>query len=201
MQSFLTIFFRLFSIKWSLLFILLFYFTPSLIAQSKDSTKIVIDTSRIIKHAPQKAAFLSACLPGLGQAYNKKYWKIPIVYAGIGTVTFLGISNAKNYNDFKLAYKYRTDLDPLTIDNYVNKFQDEDLLTIKNYYRRNLELCYIIGFAVYALNIIDATVDAHLFEFDMSDDISMLAYPLFFASSNQNGAGINLTFKINSSKK
>jgi len=173
-----------------------------MLAQSNDSSKVVInDTSNILKHSPQKAAFLSACLPGLGQAYNKKYWKIPIVYAGIGTITVLAISNTNNYNDFKLAYKYRTDNDPLTIDNYVNKYQKEDLLTIKNYYRRNLEFTYIIGFAIYALNIIDATVDAHLFEFDMSDDISLQAYPAFYASSFQNSAGINLIFKINSTKK
>jgi hypothetical protein len=167
---------------------------------SKQETKTT-DTSKIKKHSPNKAMIMSAILPGLGQAYNKKYWKIPIIYAGAATVTYFAIVNSDSMKNYSMAYKLRTDGDSLTIDAYINKYKTEDLLTIKNYYRRNLELSIIAGFAIYALNIIDATVDAHLFDFDINDNLTMKWQPLFITSFHHSVTGVSLTFNFGKEKK
>ena len=159
------------------------------------------DTSKVIKHSQQKAAFRSAIIPGLGQAYNKKYWKIPIIYAGAAAVTYFAILNGDSLNNYTTAYRLRTDGDSATNDAYVYKYSTDNLLTIKNFYRRNLELTFIVGFAIYALNIIDATVDAYLFDFDINDNLTMNIHPLFTASHQKPVTGLTLTFNIGKVKK
>ena len=171
-----------------------FLFALILISVSIKAQKT--DSLNINKHSPQKAALYSAVLPGLGQAYNQKYWKIPIIYAGAGVLTYVGIFNHKYYKQYKTAYIKRIDGDTTTIDNYVNKYTENDLLILKNYYRRNFELTIIISAAVYALNIIDATVDGYLFHFDISDDLSMHINPTMLKNHNTYTPGINLTFNI-----
>ena len=151
------------------------------------------DTTAIVKHSPKKASLMSACLPGLGQAYNKKYWKIPIIYAGAAAITYSISFSNHYYKILKTAYRYRTDDDPLTVDDMPN-YSTDALLLWKNYYRRNLELSYIIGGVIYALNIIDASVDAHLFNFDISDDISMNISPSIVPLKNQSFAGLSFSF-------
>lgn len=129
-------------------------------------------------HPPVKAAFLSALLPGMGQVYNHKYWKVPIVWAAIGTGIGFIIYNNQLYYDFRFAYITRTDDDPNTYyetvatDFYRNS--TSDLPEIADIYRRNRDLSYIVTVALYGLNIIDAIVDGHLYNFDMSDDLSRL---------------------------
>ena len=93
------------------------------------------------------------------------------------------------------------DGDSTTIDNYINKYSAEDLLTLKDYYRRDLELTYIIGACVYALNIIDAAVDAHLFKFDINDDLSMKINPVFFSSRNYSVTGLSFYFTFGKDRK
>ena len=139
---------------------------------------------------------MSACLPGLGQAYNKKYWKIPIIYTGIAAVSYLAILNFDSLKIYRDAFRYRTDGDPATIDNYVGRYSDDDLLQIKNIYRKNLELSIIVGAGIYALNIIDASVDAHLFKFDINDDLSMKVCPLFYAYHDHSVTGLSFSFKF-----
>jgi len=170
--------------------------------RTTDTSKVnLIDTSTVKKHSPQKAMMMSACLPGLGQAYNRKYWKIPIIYIGAATITYFVTFNSKYYNEFKKAYLYRTDGDPTTIDAYANMYATDQLLTLKDYYRRDLELTFIIGGALYALNIIDAAVDAHLYKFDVGDNLSMKINPAFFSFCNHSATGITLSLTFNRNKK
>ncbi len=146
-----------------------------LVGQSKDTGKDV-PTPKI--HSAHKATIYSAVLPGLGQFYNQKYWKIPVVYAGIGTIYYLANNNAKNYRKAREAYDYVSNGEEYPIDNdLVTKYSETDLQQIRDYYRRNMELSWIIMGLWYALNIIDATVDAHLFDYDINDDLSLRIEP------------------------
>jgi hypothetical protein len=166
------------------------------------SAKAQTDTSLVLKpekvHSPKKASILSAVLPGTGQIYNKKYWKAPVIYAAFGTLGYFYVDNHKNYIHFKDSYKYRIDENPDTSDEYVGVYTDDNLKLLRDYYRRNTELTIIIGFAVYALNIIDAAVDAHLFGFNVSDDLSLKAEPAFSPSlqGNPGWSGIKLTLRF-----
>ena len=137
------------------------------------------DTLSKKSHSPTRAAIFSAVLPGLGQAYNRKYWKIPIVYAGFGLITYFVLNNTREYKKYKEAYTYVASGDSGYIDNdYVGKYDEQQLLDGKNYYRRNMELSYIIGGLWYILNIIDASVDAHFFDYDISEDLSIRVDPV-----------------------
>lgn len=136
--------------------------------------------SEVLKpHSPTRAAVFSAILPGLGQGYNKKYWKIPIVYAGFGVITYFIATNTKEYRNYKEAYTYVASGDSSAIDNeLVGRYDEDQLLSGKNYYRRNMEFSYILGGLWYILNIIDATVDAHFFDYDISEDLSIRVDPV-----------------------
>ncbi len=138
-------------------------------------------TSVQVKHNPKRATLYSAVLPGLGQAYNKKYWKIPIVYAGIGAIYYVADMNGDYYRDFRDAYDYQsginTDVSEEAID-YAGKYSANNLITLRDSYRRNMELSWIIMALWYGINIIDATVDAHFFEYDISDDLTLKVEPM-----------------------
>ncbi len=137
------------------------------------------------KHSPHKASIYSAVLPGLGQAYNKKYWKIPIVYAGFGTITYFVVTNRKEYLLAKEAFLYTTNGEVYETDNkYVGKYTEQDLTQIRDYYRRNTELSWIVMSLWYVLNIVDATVDAHFFDYDISDNLSLHLQPSYIQPQN-----------------
>ena len=132
------------------------------------------------KHEPKKATLYSAVLPGLGQAYNKKYWKMPIVYAGIGTITYFIYTNNDGYKTYRLAYDYKTGINTDVNSNIIsiaNRYSNENLIRIRDSYRRNVELSWIVMALWYGLNIVDATVDAHFFEYDIGDDLSLKIEP------------------------
>lgn len=169
--------------------------SPAAFTQVKPQTN---DTD-IKPHSPTKASVYSAVLPGLGQAYNKKYWKIPIVYAGFGVITYFVISNSAEYKKFKEAYNYVASSDSTGIDNdYVGKYDEQQLLDGKNFYRRNMELSYIIGGLWYILNIIDASVDAHFFDYDVSEDLTIGIDPVMHIRHDDRRAvsGLKLTLKF-----
>ena len=132
----------------------------------KDSVK----SQEINPLAPAKAAFYSAILPGLGQAYNKKYWKIPLVYAALGTTLYFYASNNDKYHEFRDAYKDRLAGKPNAKYDYLD---DSRLITAQRFYRRNRDLSLLLTGAFYALNIIDANVDAHLGQFNVNDNLSL----------------------------
>jgi len=155
--------------------LLLFYFgNATVFAQTVNDavlkSKDTIKSNDIDPLTPAKAAFYSAILPGLGQAYNKKYWKIPLVYGAIGTSLYLYIDNKKQYNDYRDAYKSRLAGNP---DPYYAKLTDTQLISAQEFYQRNASLSglFVIGF--YVLNIIDANVDAALIQFNVNENLSL----------------------------
>jgi len=168
--------------KIPLLFTLLISFLvfPSLHAQTRnDSVYIELPDSVLEKqHSPTKATIMSACLPGLGQIYNHKIWKVPIIYAGLGIMAYFIYFNADEYLNYKCAY-IESSYGNMN-GNYsdlVQKYSKEDLLSAQEYYRRNLEISCIFTAVWYALNILDATVDAHLYTYNISDKLSLKVEP------------------------
>ncbi len=166
---------------------------PQTVTNSEDSTTF---------HSPKKAAIMSAALPGLGQAYNKKYWKIPIIYAGFGTLIYFIQTNGSEYRNFKNAYNIVAtgDTASFSTNEYVVRYNRNinQLQEGRNYYRRNLELSYILTGMLYILQIIDASVDANLFDFDVSDDLTFRFEPMtsnYFLASKPT-PGITLKYRF-----
>lgn len=147
-------------------------------------------------HSSKKASVYSAVLPGSGQFYNKKYWKIPIIYLGISTALYAAKWNQDEYLHYRKAFEYRTDNDDSTVDEYINRYSESNLITIKNYYRKNRDLSYIIAAGIYILNIVDASVDAHLFDFNVSDELSIRLKPGIISSPLNNTPSVSLTLNI-----
>ena len=139
-------------------------------------------------HSPKKAAIRSAIIPGWGQFYNKKYWKIPIVYAALGLSGSVFVFNLQNYRDFRFAYKAMYEAQPksnaagqpIPVDS-TNFFKMRPelaqlslnaLRTYRDEYRRNIDYSALVFILLWGLNVVDATVDAHLKAFDVSPDLS-----------------------------
>lgn len=181
----------------------------------RSGSRVSYDTDRVIEtesvtdtksdHSVRKATLMSAILPGLGQGYNKKYWKIPIVYLGLGSMGYSIDFAQTRFKDFQQAYIWRADEDPSTIDNYdlniensYPKYSETQLKQLRDYYRRNRDLSIIITAGIYILNIMDATVDAHFFSFDISKDLTIGIEPAIFNSygNSLNSSGLSLTVKL-----
>ena len=158
-------------------------------------------------HSPLKATIMSACLPGLGQIYNGKWWKTPIVYAGLGGLGYLVYRNHSEYRSYLHAYEFKTgDLpEGATLSEYetelADKYAASQLQTYKESYRRNFELFTILTVAWYGLNIVDACVDGHLYTYDISDDLSINIDPFLRATETPvpmpQYAQVGVTFKLN----
>lgn len=144
-------------------------------------------------HSPTKALIFSAVLPGLGQAYNKKYWKIPIIYAGLGVGVYFLQDNMRQVKTLKQHYRYATDDDPNTIN--TSGFNTGTLQERINQHKKWRDYSYLGIAAVYLLNIIDANVDAHLFNFDVSEDLSMSVTPSLLYTGRAT-PGITLCLKL-----
>ena len=171
----------------------------SLHSQKSKDTGIASDTLKIKTHSPGKAALYSALVPGLGQIYNKKYWKLPIVYAGYGVLGYFIIANTNQYMDYQCAYIEKVNGN--TSGNYsdlVNKYTEDQLLSAREYYRRNLEISILLTALWYTLTVLDAAIDAHLQTFDISKDLSMRVGPAAIPLPDipRYGAGIRLAFKF-----
>lgn len=148
--------------------------------------------------APRRASIMSAILPGSGQVYNKKYWKVPIIYAGLGGFGYLFVKNNQEYNYYRNNLRAEADLDPLTINQ--TRYTTSQLQVQKVSYRKKRDIA-IMGIAIlYILNIVDANVDAHLKTFDVSDDLSLQIdpWPSIYKSPTgyRSGAGLSLTLKF-----
>lgn len=174
----------------------LFFGNTAVLAQSKTTNPIVKDSLKPIDIdplTPAKAAFFSAILPGLGQAYNKKYWKIPLVYGAIGTSLYFFISSNTKYQDYRDAYKRR--LEGYSDDQF-NYLDTNRLITAQKFYQRNRDLSalFVVGF--YALNIIDANVDAALIQFNVNEKLSVRpnVYPDVVTFKTNVGLTLNYNF-------
>jgi hypothetical protein len=146
-------------------------------------------------NAPAKAAFFSAILPGLGQAYNKSYWKIPLVYAGLGTTLFFYFDNNSKYNDYRDAYKRR--LAGYEDDQFFGFLTDENLIQGQKQFREFRDISLLLSIGMYILNIIDANVEAHLNQFSITEDLTLRPSHIQNFSNGQNSFGVSLSLKIN----
>lgn len=211
---------------WGIIIPLFFLCSHGLCAQSDSLTIVGGDVMEVTKkqekiHSPHKATLYSAILPGLGQVYNKKYWKVPIVYGGIATAVYFISFNSDYYNLYKNAYRDFIIRDPANtsyeqIILEKTNYQVADILndatkeqwfttTLKNkktYYKRYRDLSYIMLIGVYVLNLIDASVDAHFFNYDVSNDLSMNIQPMMLPANPENyaagsnGVGLQLTLNF-----
>ena len=141
--------------------------------------QIIVDDMQKIENEdplrPAKAAFYSAVIPGLGQAYNKRYWKIPVVYVGMGALIHTYDQNHKNYLRYRNAYKRR--IAGYNDDEFQNLITSTDrLIDGQDFYKRNRDrsMLFILGF--YFLNILDANIDAHLKQYNVNSDLTVKPY-------------------------
>tara|TARA_Y100000739_G_scaffold225700_1_gene232019 strand:- start:191 stop:652 length:462 start_codon:yes stop_codon:yes gene_type:complete len=118
-----------------------------------------------------KTATKSAIIPGLGQMENKKYYKVPLIYAGIGVGIFFFNKNNNMFKNYKDTYLNR--LNGVIFNDPYPQYTDSQLLILSDYYNRNRDISILGTFAVYLINIIDAYVDSHLIKFDISDNLEV----------------------------
>lgn len=145
-------------------------------------------------HSPKKAATMSALCPGLGQIYNRKYWKLPIIYLSMGGLAYGFGFNQKEFSYYRNVLRTRYDDDSTTIDP-LPQYSDASIVAFKNDYQRYRDLC-VIGFsAVYLLQVIDAAVDGHLYTFDVGPDLSLNWQPQFIPAQGTPVYGIG--FQLN----
>jgi len=207
-----------FFVLWSLCFC--GFGISSVHAQNNDTVSVVKTNVRYQapafqynrEHSAHKASLYAAILPGLGQAYNKKYWKIPILYAGVAGVAY-GISfNSNYYNLYKSAYRDFVIRDPgnksytrfipavLTEADVYGEYESWFQNTLDNkkqYYRRYRDLSYIGMISIYLLQIVDAAVDAHFYNFDISDDLSLSVFPAVMIPAPGEFSGVGLQCHFN----
>lgn len=164
------------------------------------------DTAVRKKHSPRKAALYSAILPGLGQVYNKKYWKLPIVYAAVGIPIGLYFNNKTWYDRTRYALAVVGSPNPSqdsldAVHSQLRPLVDQkaqgSILRYRNEFRRNMDYSILFTLLFWGLNIIDATVDAHLKGFDISDDLNVRIRPALLPG---NAAGFTLAFTLGNSK-
>ena len=172
--------------------------TDSLIKPQPDTSK----KARVFN--PKVAARRSALIPGWGQVYNKKYWKVPIVYTALGITGYIFFDNIKTYKEYKFAYAARIKAQsgiPSDSADY-NKLKDiykvlspGSIRTARDEFRRYVDYSALIFLLFWGLNVVDATVDAHLKGFDVSPDLSLHLKAGYSDFAKTNGVSLVLTFK------
>jgi len=176
--------------------------------KKKDSLKIVKKDS-IKKHDPRKATIRSAILPGWGQIYNKKYWKLPLVYAAIGIPGYLIYDNKRWYDRsrYALSYLSNNNLNQDSLNKVHPKLRalvdskaTNSVINYRNEFRKNMDYSILITLLFWGLNVVDATVDAHLKEFDVSDDISLRVKPAILPATKSIGLSMVFTIGKNDGK-
>ncbi len=147
------------------------------------------------EHSPRKATIRSAIIPGWGQAYNKKYWKIPIVYGALGTAAGFFIFNRKEYIDARDAYRNFMDGDNTNNNLIKPKFQPVDPEAVRQYrisVRQYVDYSVLAFVILWGLNVVDATVDGHLKAFEVNDNLSLHINPSYSPQTKQANLGLVL---------
>ncbi|MGC4034683.1 MAG: DUF5683 domain-containing protein [Chitinophagaceae bacterium] len=188
------------------------------VVYSHDTTEVIVKKNdSVIKkrlYVPRKAAIRSAILPGWGQVYNKKYWKLPIVYGALGVTAYIFFNNLSTYKELKTAYavKYALSINPYNTAGIVPypyampdssayfklgpQFQVASLGSLRqnrDEFRKNIDYSVLVFILFWGLNVVDATVDAHLKGFDVSPDLSFKIRP--YIAPTGNSFGISLVLK------
>lgn len=156
---------------------------------AKDS----IRRKKVFEPNPKKSGMYSSILPGLGQAYNRQYWKVPVVYAILGTAGYFIGFNYNKYTEYRQAYIYAIDGDPGTTDELSKFYDAQSLQRLQNNYKKDLDIIVLLTSVGYALQIMDAVASAHLKNFDVSRDITMQVKPM--VQNNFVGMGLVMNFK------
>ena len=205
---------NIFSSRKAVLFVGFILFGLVTTAQEKKPVAIKEDTVKTVQkqklvnkydsatlaHSPKVAAIRSALLPGLGQIYNKKYWKLPIVYGALGTCAGIFIFNFNSYKDTKFAYKVKYNMRVAhtdsalysSIKSNLKPLSEESLRFYRNQYRRDIDYSALFFLLLWGINVIDASVDAHLKSFDVSPDLSLQFKPGYSELAKTNGLSIVL---------
>ncbi len=147
----------------------------------KDTTNVVVKEKILSSNniynplSPSKAAFYSAVFPGGGQAYNKKYWKVPLAWADVGIPTYFYLNNNSEYKRYRKAYKLRKTglVDEFTLDDGTELISLTGLERAQKTLRGNRDLSLLVVIIGYVLQIVEASVNAHLLQFDASDNITV----------------------------
>lgn len=160
------------------------------VAEPEKPKKEKPDYSSLPKN-PRKAAILSAILPGAGQVYNNKAWKVPLIYSGLAVDIYFIAYNNRRYNVFTDALEAFDNGDASQFPS-LNR---EALVRNIDYWRRNRDLTILLLGVIYALNIVDANVDAHLSGFEITDDLALDVRPHFESFSTKNNS-LGVSFKL-----
>jgi len=181
--------------KSALLFFFFSILTFNVTSQSNKSVKrakkdSVFSDDLLNPLAPAKAAFYSAVLPGLGQAYNKKYWKIPIVYGALGTSTYFYFKNNSDFKRYRRAYKNRL---AGKQDEFSGLLSNEGLISAQKVLKKNRDLSMFLTIAFYALNIIEANVDAHITDRPIDNKVSLKPNIIYNSDINKPVFGLTTT--------
>ncbi len=190
---------------------ILVFSTNSTLAQEVNSASpnqakslSTIDTASKKRSVASKAALRSAILPGLGQAYNKKYWKIPIVYGVIAIPVSLYSYNRKWYNLTRTAYTIRSNNDSANFNKITPELvplSNEALRLYRNEFRKNMDFSILGILLTWGLNIVDATVDGHLRGFDISDEVSLKLTPKLSTGNQSGQMGMSAIFYFGKNKE
>jgi len=162
-----------------------------------------VDSLIKAQHSPRKAAIRSAIIPGWGQIYNKKYWKVPIVWGALGVTGYIFFNNLYTYKDLKFSYaaKYEASVPPYDSTNYNQikpqylPIDQEALRAGRNQYRQYIDYAAVFFIVFWGLNIVDAAVDAHLKAFDISPDLSLRIKPNYNPLLKAGGVSFVFNFK------
>lgn len=182
----------------------------TVIAQAKDTVVPRKVDSTFFNHSPRTATIRSAIIPGWGQAYNRQYWKIPIVYAALGTTAGIFVYNLENYRDFRFAYKAKYEAskikpgspqsDSADYFNMKEMFRNPnwDLTSLRYYrneFRKNIDYSVLVFIVFWGLNVADAAAAAHLRTFDVSPELSFQIKPGYSEMGGTRGLSLILAFK------
>lgn len=156
------------------------------------------DSLRVAKHSPT-AAILYSIIPGGGQIYNRKYWKVPIIYTMLGASSYFLTMYASDMMLYRREFINRRDGNIDQLIPGLAEYPDENILAMKQESQRNMEICIAATAIIYTLNFIDAMVDAHLYYFDVTDDLALRWSPSVFSNPINTkpsyGVSLVLSFK------
>jgi hypothetical protein len=183
---------------------------------AQDTLALAKPEKRKFKAEPLRATMLAIAVPGLGQIYNRKYWKVPVVYAGFAAIIYSIDYNSSRYNTYLKAYQDLTDafsettsylqlhgleeVDPNDFDPILNpsgySWYKDRIIRMVDYYRKYRDLSYIGIAAWYLVTILDANVDASLFNYDISNNLDLEIAPVQVPQTGQVLPGVNVTLRV-----